>query len=60
VEKGKLSEKIADTSTNPFHKQQAVRRYNTIICELKQMASELEKAIDATRRAIGSERTGRR
>jgi chromosome segregation ATPase len=52
VEKEKLSEKIADTSTNPSQKQQAVRRYNIIVGDLKTMASDLEKAIDAIKHTM--------
>jgi hypothetical protein len=54
AEKDQLAERIADTSINALQKQQAVRRYNVIMGNLKGMASDLENAIDASKRAIAN------
>jgi hypothetical protein len=52
TEKELLAEKIADISISANQKRQAVRQYRIIIGNLKGMASDLENAIDASKRAI--------
>jgi hypothetical protein len=54
IEKEQLAEKIAASSANDIQKQLAVRRYNIIIGNLRGMTSDLESAIDASKRAIGT------
>jgi hypothetical protein len=55
IEKEQLAEKIAHTSTGA-QKRHAVRQYNITIGNLKGMASNLESAIDARKRAMAERR----
>jgi hypothetical protein len=57
LEKEGLSKRLADPSLNGGLRQQARSRYKAIVVELSKMKSELEDAIESTKRGLAAEDT---